>query len=169
MTAFDRIREEIQASHAEEKTAAAILAAKEKAKLAIQVADAKRKFQDIGVHRFLREQAEAMSTAGYWNRYYEEGHDDRASASIGFVPAKDEPLDDHHSFGRMNEYSLIIQSYQGGDVHCHFHSRSHSEHFANNLPIETLTLQHVEGWFDEFLRKAFELRKVADEERARWV
>jgi hypothetical protein len=167
MADFNRILEDVQTTFAAEKADEAISSARNEAERALIVKAARERFHELGVHRFLREQAEAMKASGFWSRYYEDGISDRASASLGFVPVVGEALNERSSFGRLNEFSLIIQAYAGGDVNCRFAAHAYSEDYVRNLPLADFGLDHVRGWFERFVRQSFERRKQIDAERAR--
>jgi hypothetical protein len=166
MSSFNKILSNIQNEDAEEAANRLIGTAHRAADQAIRVQKARAHFEDAGVHRFLVEQEKAMLAEGFYACYYKDGVDDRASASIGFVPCVGEELIDHHSFGRLNEYRLIIQSH-GESVSCSLSSRVHREDYERNLPIGDFSLEHVQHWFERFVREAFEDRKQDDRQKAR--
>lgn len=162
MSSFNRILQEVREADAHEQTRKTIQAALTSSELESRVLAAQAHFQNIGIHSFLSQEAEAMRAESFWCRSSAEGVPGRASASITFVPCAGEKLNDDPVFGPLNEYTLIIQAFAGGDVDCRFCSRAGTEYFARDLPLNQLALPLVQEWYERFVRLAFEKRKQAD-------
>ena len=101
-----------------------------------------------------------MRAERFWCQSSAEGVPGRASASIAFVPCAGEDLNNDQMFGPLNEYTLIIQAFAGGDVDCRFCARAGIEYFARDLPLNQLTLPLVQEWYVTFCPARFRETKA---------
>lgn len=113
------------------------------------------KFESLGVYTYLEEQATAMRSRNFHASLSRVGADDRASATLEFVPIQNQPVR-KNEIGRDNQWSLFIQSH-GETIDCFSSSPSDSrQQIARDFPVSEFTLGKLEEWFDSFVKKALE-------------
>ncbi|EYS86332.1 hypothetical protein CF68_06350 [Cupriavidus sp. SK-4] len=170
MSDFKCISDEYQNLQAEEARAK-----KDAAERAVQDAQqrvlrTRKAFEEVGVYRYMEEQAEAMKQEGFACRYYRDIVEDRAMASITFVAMKGEAIEDRSKFGPgfagdLNTHSLQIES-TGDEVRFRRYSCYRSGTVSDSKALSDLALEDVQKQFEHFVREAFIDRTVHNDKAA---
>lgn len=165
MTDFDQLLHAIESAEAEAHSQTAIDAAQASAQREERVRALRARFEQIGIARYLQAQADAMVQQGFHARLHTFEMDDRAHASLEFVPVRGEPYQKHPTFG-TNTVDLVILAFDTGDVDVTINARSHRDTIAPGVKIDQLTLTLVQAWFAQFANFAFTYAKAREAGRA---
>ncbi|CAN7784167.1 hypothetical protein LJR296_008244 [Cupriavidus necator] len=160
---------DMEAKEARERQAAR---ERETAARAHMVVRAREAFEEAGVYRYLREQADAMKQEGYSCRYARDVVNFRANVSIAFVAKQGEHIEDRSQFGagfsgETNTHTLNIVSDADGAVRFEtWNELDSSARKTSSKALSDLTLDDVKEAFRGFVREAFVARKLHDDRKA---
>lgn len=136
------------------------------------VARARATFEETGVYRYLREQADFIEHEGYFCRYERDVNVHRADVSIAFVAKHGERIEDRSRFGHgfsgeTNTHTLSIAADGDGAVRFEtWNEFDRSARKTSTKALSDLSLDDVEGAFRTFVREAFVDRKLHDDRKA---
>lgn len=159
MSVFKNVVEEVQTRQIEAREAAAAAAERARVEKEQRVQHVRARFAEIGVYSFMREQAEQMTQLGFWNKFRENAVDDRASASIEFVPKAGEQPRDSHPNRNVNVRQIVV-SCMGDTVECLTGTQN------QRAELSQLNADMVAKWFEAFARRALEDRSKEDNDEA---